>query len=321
MKNKYIITIIIIALITGLYFLGKHFMKPKYGEEPTNPYDLKIDSIGQIDKEKYCNYSSAKIKLDLKEPKAVGIGFYDLIYVSGDNKIQIFDTRGSLISEFQTSETATSIAISENNELYLGINDHIEKYDNTGNLISKWESLGEKAYITSVTINDKKVFLAEAEAELVYAFNTDGKKLDIYGDSVPVTSLLRCVLPSYYFDVAIDPEGFLWIANTGKHKLVNLNASGELRSYWGVSSSSVEGFCGCCNPTHFNILEDGSFITSEKGIIRVKKYDAAGQFVCAVAGPEHFAKGSVGLDIAIDSKQNIYVLEPKAKVIHIFKEK
>ena len=28
----------------------------------------------------------------------------------------------------------------------------------------------------------------------------------------------------------------------------------------------------------------------------------------------------VGLDIAIDSKQNIYVLEPMAQVIHIFKE-
>ena len=102
MKNKYLITIIIIAVIVGLYFLGKQLIKPKYGEDPINPYDLKIDSIGQIDKDKYCNYSSSQIKLDLTEPKAIGIGTDDLIYISGDNKIQIFNTKGSFISEFST---------------------------------------------------------------------------------------------------------------------------------------------------------------------------------------------------------------------------
>ena len=254
-------------------------------------------------------------------PKAIGIGSDDLIYVSGDKKIQIIDKEGKLLREFETDQTATAITISNGDFICAALKDHIEIFSNKGILIEEFKSLGEKAYITSVAMDDKYVYAAEAEAECVYVLFPEGSVCDIYGDSVPVNSFLRFILPSYYFDVAIDPDGFLWIANTGKHKLVNLNASGELRSHWGTSSSSVEGFCGCCNPSHFAIMEDGSFLTSEKGIVRVKKYNAAGQFVCAIAGPKHFKKGSVGLDIAIDSKQNIYVLEPKAQVIHIFKEK
>ncbi len=321
MKRKTISIILIIIIgIIGLYFLGNYMAKPRYGNNYTNPYDLKIDSIGQVSDDQFCNYNSSKIKLNLKNAKAIGIGYNDLIYVSGDNKIQIFNPDGTFNSEFSTSKTASSIIISKSNEIYLGLKDHIEKYDSSYNLISKWESLGENAYIMSIALQKNKVYLAEAETELVYVYNNNGVLEDIIGDSVPANDILRFVLPSYYFDLTIDTEGFLWVANTGKHKLISFNSSGKLRSYWGKSSVELDGFCGCCNPTHFSITESGSFITSEKGIVRVKKYDSAGQFVCAVAGPEHFKKNSEGLDIAIDSKQNIYVLEPMAQVIHIFKE-
>jgi len=319
-KKKVIIILIIIIGILGLYLLGKNLTKPKYGKNYINPYDLKIDSIGQISDDKFCDYNSSKIKLNLKNAKAIGIGYNDLLYVSGDKKIQIFNLNGTFISDFKTSETATSITISKENELYLGLKDHIEKYDSTQKLISKWKSLGENAYITSIALKKNKVYIAEAETELVYVYNNSGVLEDILGDSVAANDILRFVLPSYYFDLKIDTEGFLWVANTGKHKLISFNSSGSLRSYWGDSSVEVEGFCGCCNPTHFSITETGSFITSEKGIVRIKKYDSAGQFVCAIAGPEHFKKNSEGLDIAIDSKQSIYVLEPVAQVIHIFKE-
>jgi hypothetical protein len=83
---------------------------------------------------------------------------------------------------------------------------------------------------------------------------------------------------------------------------------------------SIEGFCGCCNPTHIAILRDGSFVTSEKGIARVKIYNRLGNLISLVAGPDQFIEGTEGLDLATDSEQRIYVLDPKQKAIRIFEK-
>jgi len=80
----------------------------------------------------------------------------------------------------------------------------------------------------------------------------------------------------------------------------------------------LEGFCGCCNPTHMAIMQDGSFVTSEKGIARVKVYNRIGELTSVVASAEQFDEGTEGLDIAVDSRQHIYVLDPKRKQIRIF---
>jgi hypothetical protein len=83
----------------------------------------------------------------------------------------------------------------------------------------------------------------------------------------------------------------------------------------------IERFCGCCNPGHIAILQDGSFVTAEKGIARVKIYNRLGQLVAVVAGPEKFMEGTVGMDLAVDSRNRIYVLDPKRHCVRIFEKK
>lgn len=82
----------------------------------------------------------------------------------------------------------------------------------------------------------------------------------------------------------------------------------------------IEGFCGCCNPSHFAIREDGSFVTSEKGIPRIKVYDRLGRLASVVAGPDSFDEGTVGLDLALDSAQRVLVLDPARRAVRIFVE-
>ena len=53
----------------------------------------------------------------------------------------------------------------------------------------------------------------------------------------------------------------------------------------------------------------------------MKVYNRLGQLVSVVAGPAQFAEGTVGLDLAVDSKNRIYVLDPKKKIIRIFEKK
>jgi hypothetical protein len=90
---------------------------------------------------------------------------------------------------------------------------------------------------------------------------------------------------------------------------------------WGRPAAEIDGFCGCCNPTDFALLPDRRFVTSEKGLARVKVYGAEGKFECVVAAPEVFAEDVVGLDLAADAQGRIYVLDPSAKAVRIFARK
>jgi hypothetical protein len=89
---------------------------------------------------------------------------------------------------------------------------------------------------------------------------------------------------------------------------------------------AVEGFCGCCNPVYFTRRPDGKFVTSEKGLNRIKIYDAKGKFEGVVAGPETLVKDldlakkacadcqvGFGFDVACDSTGRVLALDPATK--------
>jgi hypothetical protein len=81
---------------------------------------------------------------------------------------------------------------------------------------------------------------------------------------------------------------------------------------------AMEGFCGCCNPSNFAFVNDSLFVTSEKGIERIKVYNADGSFLCIVATPDQFEEGTKGLDLAVDKQNRILVLDPTKMLIRIF---
>ena len=82
-----------------------------------------------------------------------------------------------------------------------------------------------------------------------------------------------------------------------------------------------EGFCGCCNPVRFAINNDGSFVTAEKGIVRIKSYDQSGKFLSIVAGPDEFDTDCPPIDMALDPDGRIIVLDPSRNEIRIFVRK
>lgn len=299
----------------GGYFA---FRKPNYKQSEKNPYDLGMDSIGIIPKDKFCKLTSRTLVIPFKESKALAVDKLDNIYVSGDKSILILDKAGKQLTKFETPITATAITIAADMKVYVAFENHISTYDSNGKHINEWAAIGDKSYITSVAISKTNLFAADAELELVHEYLLDGTFIRSIG-STDKKDIDSFVLPSYFFDVAIAPDNSLWAANTGKHKMLNFDTDGYLLSSWGETSAAVEGFCGCCNPSHFAIMQDGSFITTEKGIVRVKKYDATGKFVAAIAGPDYFQQSSTGLEIAINSENEILVLEPARNKIHIFK--
>lgn len=83
----------------------------------------------------------------------------------------------------------------------------------------------------------------------------------------------------------------------------------------------TEGFSGCCNPAHFTFLPDGRFVTSEKGLVRVKTYKPSGEFDGVVAAPVKFNEEGKAPDIATDAAGNVYALDFDKKMIRVFEPK
>jgi sugar lactone lactonase YvrE len=320
-KDRILSGVIIIVSLAGILYFGIKAVYENSQRSQDNPFEYDIENFKKSGAD-LIEYSEVQqIATNMQNVYGIAVGADDKIYVSGDTQVQIFNRTGELQSTFNTTFPVHCLSLDENDDLYLGMNDHLEVYDNKGGKKAHWESLGEEAIITSIAVSRDYVFVADAGNHIVWKFDKSGKKEKRIGDKNEAKDIPGYVIPSPFFDVAIDPDGFLWVANTGRHSLENYTLDGDLRTAWGEFSMEIEGFCGCCNPSHFVILEDGSFVTSEKGIARVKVYNRLGNLDSVVAGPDQFQEGTKGLDLAWDSSQRIYVLDPPRKAVRIFTKK
>jgi hypothetical protein len=81
-------------------------------------------------------------------------------------------------------------------------------------------------------------------------------------------------------------------------------------------------------------LPDGRFVTSEKGLNRIKIYDVKGKFIGVVAGTEQLVKDlelakracancqiGFGFPVACDAAGRVLALDPATKDIRIFTPK
>jgi len=321
-KKKYRLAtwVIIIVSVAGILYFGYQAITESSKRNQENPFEYNIENFKKSGAD-LIHYSEVKhIQIDLQNVYGVSVGRDDNIYVSGENSVLILNSDGSIQSTISTGGPVHTLSVDENRDLYLGMDDHVEVYDRRGAKKAHWESLGEDAIITSIALSKKNVFIADAGNRIVWKFDKSGNRLKRIGEKNETKDIPGFVIPSPFFDVAIDPDGFLWVANTGRHSLENYTKEGDLRSSWGEFSMEIKGFCGCCNPSHFVILDDGSFVTSEKGIARVKVHNRLGNVVSVVAGQDQFAEGTVGLDLARDSLQRIYVLDPSKKAVRIFEK-
>jgi hypothetical protein len=129
------------------------------------------------------------------------------------------------------------------------------------------------------------------------------------------------IIPSGCFGLAVSPEGELWVINPGKHALELYSHEGSLVRFWQNASFGPDGFSGCCNPVHIAILPDGSFVTSEKGIVRVKIHKPFGDLEGFVADPSEFEGSVIAPAIAVDDEGRIFILDFNRNSIRVFEKK
>lgn len=268
------------------------------------------------------------IPTGLDDPKCLAIGPGDTLFVGGDRTIKKFDSNGRFQSAIEPG--SKPFALSSNGEqLCVALKDRIEVYDANGKLMVRGEPLAGKTCLTGIAWAGESIFIADAGNREIIHCDSSGKVLGRFGrqgDGNP-----GFVVPSPYFDVMLGSDGLLWVNNPGRHQIQAYTREGKFELGWGTPSMAIEGFCGCCNPVYFTRRPDGKFVTSEKGLNRIKIYDEKGKFEGVVAGPEHLVKDlelakkactdcqvGFGFSVVCDSTGRVLALDPAAKTVRIF---
>ncbi len=285
---------------------------------PSADEDQVIESFLKVDPKLIIAKEASRLPTGLKELRAIAAGPGDRVYAAGDKCYLIFGDDGKVASRVDLEKAPTCLAVDADATVYVGLKDHVEVFDAKGARKASWEKPGPSAWLTSLAVGEKDVYAADFGDKTVIRYDREGKVRGRLGEPGKSEGTGKYEIPSPYFDVAVDSKGAPWVAHTGRRLLETYNADGSLARAGGQSGPQIEKFSGCCNPSHFAMRKDGSFVTAEKGLVRVKIHAADGSLVGVVAAAKDFEKGIHGLDVAVDSKDRILVCDPGTSSVRIY---
>ena len=275
--------------------------------------------------------SAKPIATGLSESRAIAVDSAGLIHVGGDRATRVFDQSGNLLKENRLSDVPRSLFPTDQGLVYIAMTDHIEVFNKQYEQIANWKSFGPRSLLTSIAVSNDHVFVADAGNRVVVHCDLTGKVLNYIGKKDKARNIPGFVVPSPYFGLAVAPDGLLRVANPGRHRIEAYTFDGDFEFAWGQPTFRIEGFCGCCNPVSFAMLPNESFVTCEKGLLRVKIYEPNGTFKAVVAGPEQLAEGRIcqvctspakcgtgGFGVSTDEKGRVFVLDTVKNLVKIF---
>lgn len=326
--------VIAIAIVLVIISVVRYDTTGEKGNGLSAEYQYDISEYAKIPPEMvlYQQVGNA-IPTGLKASRS--IAFKEGIYVSGDMKVVKIDGTGKIEKEIVLESAPTCLTVDEEGVVIVGSNDAVTIFDKTGTKRTQFVVPQKNAILSSIILNEGLILCADAANGLIYRYDQQGELVNIIGEKDPqMEDQAGFIIPSPYFDIAMASDGLLRVVDPGRHVIVAFTLESHREWTWGTASPKVEGFSGCCNPVNIAILPDGSFVTAEKGLVRVKIYDAEGQFVGVVAGPDQLEwQGplqvcdtpeqcqSRGFDVAVDETGRIYVLDTVKNVVRIFEKK
>ena len=253
--------------------------------------------------------------------RGIGIDKNDHVYLAGKAGIRVLDQDGKLVREWATPKPAVCVAVRQDGVVFVCERTKVHKYDAGGKELGSWGTEGKERgqfqIVTSIAVDDVNVFVADAGSRCIHRFDDTGDFIDEIGKRDSESGFVGIVCPSAYLDCAVAADGTLYVGNPGQLRVEQYRIDDELLAHWGKPGVQPERFCGCCNPTNITLLPNGRVVTAEKAIPRVKVYDRAGKML-AYIGPDSFSPSAAGLDLAIDSKQRIHVIDPANGKVLVF---
>jgi len=316
MKNKGIIIFLLILAVVIVAVIVGDYVSDRPNRSKPNPFAYDVNEFKTVDPELIHYKESKNFRIGFEEPAAITIQ-NEKIYVAGDNRLKIIGLSGNLLAEFPLPGKPQTVEVL-GEKIFVATENRVFVYDEEGNILSEWQPLDENSLITAIAATENNVFVADAGSRKVIRYSPEGETLAEFDGKAEEGVLHGFIIPSPCFDLDINDVDELWVVNPGLHALENYTFDGNLRAHWKNTGMKPEGFSGCCNPTYFTFLDDGRFVTSEKGLVRIKTYKRSGEFEGVVAAPTKFVDEGRAPDLAADSQNNIYALDFDKKIIRVF---
>ena len=303
-------------------------------DSAVNPFAYDIERAATTDPKLITYMQSGRFAGVGPEPRRIAVGPGDRLYIATKEGVNIFDRQGTVLGKIPMTTPARCVAVADDQTVYVGSRTHLEVFDAKGQPVSSWEPPTRKTWFTGLSVGRNDVFAADSANRVIFRYDRSGKLIGRIGEKNKERNIPGLIVPSPYLDVKLGNDGLLRVNNPGRHCVHVFTLNGDLELSWGKPSAAIEGFCGCCNPIGLALLPDGRCVTCEKGLPRVKVYSADQSLAGVVAGPEVFRdNGSPGqtsdrldgtlggLDAAVDSAGNIYVLDLVAGDLRLMKPK
>ncbi|MDP2167026.1 MAG: 6-bladed beta-propeller, partial [Thermodesulfovibrionales bacterium] len=115
--------------------------------------------------------------------------------------------------------------------------------------------------------------------------------------------------------MAIDPDGLLWLADTGNDRIIRIDSSGNITAAIG-SSGSKGGYFS--DPSDIDISEGGLIYVADTGNERVQVINRDGVFLRSIgetSGQYHMEKP---VAVALDSSGSAYIADAETNKIFVF---
>jgi hypothetical protein len=296
------------------------------GDPTTEPkisaYDARIAAVGVIDPAQI-RYREGQplVPAGLAALRAIAVGPDDRIYAGGGRDLVALSPQGDTLRRQTLDGDISCLAVDATGRLYAGLGAAVHAFDAAGRPTATFVGIGTNAIITSLAAIGDDIFAADARSRTVLRYGPDGVLKNTISGQQGQPEERGFIVPSPFFDLMAGQGDTLWVVNPGRHRLEEYAFTGERIGAWPERAGmGLENFCGCCNPIHVARLADGSVVTSEKGLPRVKVYAARGAFTGVVAAPNQIEEGA-GLDLAVDSKDRILVADAVRLRIRVFERK
>ncbi len=320
MKKTGILILVILLSLVIVIIIALDIKSTRTGSRSGNKYELDIEDYMKVDPA-LIGYNEVR-NYNIGTDSLNGIAYSEQkIYLAEGRFIRILNLKGDQLIRIKLPYEATCLDITDDEKIITGFKNRIGLFNETGELLWITDTINARAYITAVANKERLIFAADAGNRAVHRYDISGKFLNSFEGKTGRNDSTGFIVPSGYFDLKINSDGELWVVNPGKHAFENYTYDGDLRGFWENSSEGIEGFSGCCNPAHIAFLPDGSFVTSEKLIVRIKVHKPSGELVSVVAAPDRFKGNGFAPDLAVDDNGNIYALDFDRKIIRVFEPK
>ncbi len=301
------------------------------GPKPSGDFAYDVSEFEKVDPKLVTHQAAGSFPTGLERVKRLAAGPGGLVLVAGDRVVRLLKLDGTVQGEISLERPPHCLHLAGPDELLVGFGNHFGVYDLSGRLKRQSPRLGDNTFITAMAARDRTVYLADAgRREVLLADAGSGEITGRFGRKNEPPGAPGFVVPSPYFDLALGRER-LHVTNPGRLRVETYALDGRFESSWGEPGLAIERFCGCCNPVWFRLMSNDRFLTSEKGLARVKIYDAKGKLEGVVAGPEalvddkDLAKRACSdcrlggaFDVATDEHGRVLVLDPFRNAVRIF---